>query len=453
MKKLFYIFLAAFLASCQIEDDNAPIPEDGFIKYFGVLADQEAKDLEPIWNADSSDIEGFAILGSQQLEGESKEYFVAITDASGNLVNSTTFGYNRPLGRIDITGDGVPDTLQADDVPARITTLPNGYAVIGTSTFTIPPVDVVDLSVMSFAFLDRDLNRLADTVLVRTNFRPEIGQNDESDFIGNDILRLSDGSILLVGAQESSTDLDFFARRFTLQPFSLIWEETYGLKGGGLDDVFIRGFEKDNGNIALFGYSDDFGNNGEGGTNVTFIELNTNGNIVSSNSLGIPDAGALLFDDVLTDVVEKPGGYMAVGTSTVNELTYSFFMDIDENGLSARKDTLGSEFVLSNVALQTQAFGVTASRSNDFIIVGQYPTFRTDDQSRGAEAMFLRINQIGEKVEGFENNYGLGDGNDSAVDAVVLPDGKIVVLATIDFGGGVKMISLIKLNDTGELDL
>lgn len=456
MKKLFYTFLITILISCQIEDDNAPLPEEGFIKYIGVLAEQEAKDLEPIWNADSSDIEGFVILGSQLLEGGTKDYYVARTDAAGNLINSTAFGYNRDLRQLDFDNDGEVDIFLAEDEPSRIVTIPSGYAVIGTSTFSIPQIDLIDLSVISYAFLDRELNRLQDTLFIRTNFRPN--NRDESDFFGNDMLRLSDGSFLVLGAQESSTDLDFFAQRFSLQPRTLVWEETYGLKGGGLDDVFIRGFEKDNGNIALFGYSDDFGDNGEQGTNVTFIEVNTNGNIVGSNSIGIEDDLVFDFQDVPADVIQKPGGYLAVGTSTVDNNTFAFFMDIDENGLSSRKDTLSSEFTFAGDSLQTQALGVTASRSNDFVIVGQYPSFRTDANSRdgaasrGAEAMFMRINQLGEKVDGFENHYGLGDGNDSAVDAVVLPDGKIVVLATIDFGGSVKMISLIKLNDTGQLD-
>ena len=32
--------------------------------------------------------------------------------------------------------------------------------------------------------------------------------------------------------------------------------------------------------------------------------------------------------------------------------------------------------------------------------------------------MFLRIDQAGGKVPGFESNFGLGDGNDNAVDAI-----------------------------------
>ena len=458
MKNLLYILFVVSLISCQIEDDNAPQPDDGFIKYYGSLAEQEAVDIEPVWNADSSDIESFVILGTQQLEGQSKDYFVALADASGNLVNSNSFGFRNVFQGVDVNNDGMPDTVEAQDVAGQIAIIPSGYVVVGTSSIsaTSTNFDIVDLEVMTYAFLDQDLN-----VIGRVQRR--IGELDipadiQLDLFGNDILQLSDGSFLVAGAKESSTDLDFYAIRFGVQPDTIYWEETYGLKGGGLDDVFVRAFERDNQNIAFFGYSQDFGDNGERGTNVTFLEVNTNGNVVRSNSTGIEDDPIFDFNDVLTDVVEKPGGYLAVGTSTVNDLAYSFFMDIDDNGLSSRKDTLSSEFTFNGERLQTMALGVTTSRTNDFVIVGQYPSFRTDDASRdgaatrGGEAMFMRINQVGEKVAGFENNYGLGDGNDAAVDAVVLPDGKIVVLGTIDFGGGVKLISLIKLNDTGQID-
>lgn len=465
MKNLFYILFVASLISCQIEDKNAPLPSEGFIKYFGALAEQEAVDIEPIWNADSSEIESFVILGTQQIEGESKDYFVALADASGNLMSSNSFGFRNLFQNVDTNNDGAPDTVQMEDVASQIAIIPSGYLVVGTSTISVTSAnfEIVDLSVITYAFLDAELN-LRGRVIAREG-EVDIVNDIQLDLFGNDVLRLSDGSFVIVGAKETSTDLDFYAIRFGVQPDTIYWEETYGLKGGGLDDVFVRAFERDGQNIAFFGYSDDFGDNGERGTNVTYLEVNTNGNIDRSNSTGIKDNDIFDFNDVLSDVVEKPGGYMAVGTSTVNDLTYSFFMDIDENGLSSRKDTLTSEFSTGNPEtagkefLQTKALGVTASRTNDFVIVGQYPSFRTDEFSRdgaatrGAEAMFMRVNQVGEKVVGFENNYGLGDGNDTAVDAVVLPDGKIIVLSTIDFGGGVKMISLIKLNDTGQLDL
>lgn len=468
MKKLFYPLAFLLIISCQIEDDNAPTPDASFIKYYGGQAEQEAVDLLPIWNADSTDVASFVILGNQTLEDSTKEYFVSEVDNVGNLIRSNTIGFARSFPGIILDDDLIPDILSSEDAASSIKAVPGGYVIIGTSNISQQGLifDLVDLSFITYAFLDEDLQ-------LRSNVRGVRGEIDfpagiQLDVFGNDVIPLDDGNFLILGAEETNTDLDFFVRKIFPRPNqtsdSIIWERTFGLSGS--DDVLIKGFEKDNGNLALFGYSDDFGNNGEGATNVTFVELNENGNIVNSNSTGITDDATFDFFDVPTDVITKPGGYMVVGTSTVNELTYSFFMDLDQNGIANRKDTVSSEFTFGENdptdptanRIETQAFGVTASATNDFIIVGQYPSFRTDENSRdgvasrGAEAMFLRIDQAGNKVAGFENNFGIGDGNDVAVDAIELPDGKIVALSTTDFGGGIKMITLIKLNDTGKLD-
>ncbi len=465
MRKLLYPSVAVFFfASCQIEDKDAPLPVDGFIKYFGRLADQEAKDMEPIWNTDSTDVEGYVVFGTQQLEDQSKDYYVMIADASGNLVADTAFGFNMAIPNLDANDDGQIDDEDAvfgDETAGHISILPEGmparYAVVGVTTISVPVHDIVDFSFISFAFLNENLGLVGSVnYIINPNDASQASGNQFTlDLVGHDILPLKDGTFLIVGAIESDTDFDFYYRKFSID--SLYWERTLGFTGGGLDDVFVRAYENDNQNIALFGYSNDTGMNGEGGVNVTYIEVNSNGNVVKANSHGITDVNAnLIFDDVLADVIEKPGGYVAVGASIVNEQTYAFFMDIDNYGIVNNKDTIGSLFRLNPAALSTQlqtiALGVTATATNDFVIVGQYPAFRVADENRGGEAMFTRVNQVGERVPSFESNYGVGGGNDSAQDVITLPDGKIVVAATIDFGGGVKMISLIKLNDTGKLD-
>lgn len=463
MKKLFYISIILSFVSCQIEDKNAPQPSESFIKYFGELADQEAADLEPIWNADSSDVDGYVLFGTQEIEGQSKDYYVAISDANGHLVRSKSFGFRLPVDGLDITGDGVPDSVFADESASRIHAVPNGYVVVGTSTISSivgqttnggnRSVEILDLSLATIAFFDGELNLLGDRVF------PVFGDvnifNDQQlDLFGHDIIPLADGGFLLIGAKETDTDLDFYARRFSISGTSIttVWERTYGFKNGGLDDVFVKGFEKSNNNLALFGYSEDLGAEGEEGVNVTFIELNQNGNIVRSNSNGIEDSSPFLAEDILEDVVEKAGGYLAVGTSTTNDSKSAFFMDINAQGIAVSKGVLQSDFQLNEEGLQTMGTAAAQTQSKDFIIVGNYPSFRTDTETRAGEALFARLDQSGVKKTGFETNYGLGDGNDSAEGIVLLPSGKMVVIATVDFGGGVKMISLIKLNDTGQLD-
>lgn len=463
MNKLFYITIFLAVVGCHIEDKNAPQPRESFIKYFGELADQEAADIQPLWNADSSDVDAYLLFGTQEVEGQSRDYYVAVADPSGGLIRSKSFGFRLPVDGLDFTGDGVPDEILADETASRIHAISNGFVVVGTSTISSlvgqttnggnRSVEILDLSFATIAFFDLELNLLGDRVF------PVFGDvdlfNDQQlDLVGNDIIPLADGSFLLIGAKETDTDLDFYARKFAISgtDVTVSWERTFGFIGGGLDDVFVKGFEKSNENLALFGYSEDLGTEGEAGINVTFMELNKNGNVVRSNSNGMNDNAVFVADDVLEDVVEKPGGYLAVGTSAANDSTSAFFMDINSSGIAASKGVLNSDFTLNGQGLQTQGKAAAQTRSNDFVIVGNYPNFRTDSETRAGEAMFSRLDQGGSKRSGFEKNYGLGDGNDTAEGIVLLPDGKMVIIATVDFGGGVKMISLIKLNDTGELD-
>lgn len=453
MRKLYFILLALLL-SCQIEDSNAPSPTDSFIKYFGELASQEVKDLEPIYSADGSTIDGFVIFGTQQFADSSSDFYLVRTDADGNRIGTSSLGISGFLFG-DIDGDGDEDSddfIQTEESAGQVEVLADGgFLTAGASRLANSTVGI-DFSFTTLGIFDANLEQdplftiLGDTV------------NLTRDLIINDVIVLSDGTIFLAGTQENAaeTDLDFYFAR--LDPsLQLIWENN-NASLVGTDDVAVRAFENDDGSIAVFGYSEDPGENGEQGLNVKFIEFNVNGNIQNSNAHGVlePSNTLVIYDEILHDVIRIPGGFAAVGTSTVvNNQTFGFFMKINNGGLLRFSDTLTSEFSQDGTIatqLQTNAFGITATNTNDFIIVGEYVNFRTPDQSRGGEAMFFRVDPDGDKLFGFETNFGVGTGNDAAVDAITLPDGKIMVAATTDFGGGVQLFSLIKLNDSGELD-
>ncbi|MEP5613734.1 MAG: hypothetical protein ABJP45_15890 [Cyclobacteriaceae bacterium] len=454
MKKLFYIAAFAILFSCQIEDDNAPKPEESFIKYLGEIADQEAKDIEPIYAADGVTLEGFVIFGTQkQADSVDTDYYLVRTDPFGNIEETAIIDPNTAVEGLDLDGNGQDDVLTGNEIAGQIEVLPGGgFIAIGSTSVTDQSKDLTDFRFISLVVLDAELNVLR----VVTAFNENATGTAPLNLDGNDIIVLSDGSILIVGAIETAAgDTDYYYRKLNGDTDAVTFTKTLGLAGASNDDVLVRAFETDKQTIALFGYSQRVGNAGQIGTNVSYVEVNQNGNPTGgSGNFGIPDtldgSNVLrVFNDVLTDVVEKPGGYMAVGTATVDATSFAFFMDIDFDGISSRKGRLLSEF---DPALTTAASGVSITRTNDFVVVGQYTNFRVGNEQRGEEAMFQRINQVGEKVEGFESNYGLGDGNDNAADVITLADGKIVVATTIDFGGGIRMIGLIKLNDTGELD-
>ena len=471
MKKLLYLFVFTFIAiSCQIEDDNAPSPDDSFIKYLGEFGDQEAKDIEPIYAADNVTIEGLVIFGTQRLEGNNtRDYSILRTDLSGNIVDSITYN-PQVLEPVDWAEED-PSTLdlmmEGDETAGQIEVLPNGgYLIVGTTSFVDNILDV-DIRYITGAILDADLNV--------TNsfhaFADGITVDSQLDLLGNDIISLSGDTdvngvpnILVVGSIETNppaSDFDYYYSKLSGTDASLLYSRTSGIPGQENNDVLVRAFETETQTLALFGYTEKVGRGQGEGTNVEYFEINYNGVIGGGAGVwGVPDVldennNVREFDDVLTAVIEKPGGYLAVGTSTVDVDNYMFFMDIDRSGNSLRRDTIGSDLLQNGRPLETEGLAVTATAANDFAILGNYTNYRVTttggDEARGQEGMFIRVNQGGEKV-GFESNFGLSDGNDSIVDAITLPDGKIMVLATIDFGGGIRLISLIKLFDTGELD-
>ncbi|MEQ9401941.1 MAG: hypothetical protein RIM99_00030 [Cyclobacteriaceae bacterium] len=456
MKKLFYTSIVLLFVSCQFEDDNAPKPTDEFIKYIGALADHEAKDIEPLYADDGTTLEGFVIFGTQQQQDLTVDYYVAITDASGNLINDASFDASGFIFG-DINGNGIinqQDSVNSQESAGQIEVLSNGFLITGTSSFTQNLLGANEYQFITYAFLDQNLSATS-TGLIRADTSRNISglQNVTRDMIANDMISLSDGTFLLIGAKENAaeTDLDFYIRKF--DQTTIYWEKSIGFGSG--DDVLVRAFENDDQSIALFGYSNDPGINGSAGINATYVLVNQNGNILDSNSNGILEANAIdVNDDVLTDVIETSGGYAVVGTSTrsSSEQSFSFFMSMNKNGVAQFSDIISSRFVEAEASIQSKALALTQTTSNEFVVVGEYPSFRVGAENKGGEAMFVGVDQVGNPIQGLESNFGLEGGNDVANDAITLPDGKIVVACTIDFGVGVKLISLMKLNDSGSLD-
>lgn len=460
MKYLLHIFIIGILVvSCQIEDENAPTPDEAFIKYYGELTSYEANDIEIVYDASGEVPEGFVVFGTKLTDEGDKNYFVLLTDLEGNLVDSTSYGFVNQTGR-DFTGDGLPDDFRGDEIAGQIERIPGGgFITIGTSSITENALDISDFRVMTIGFLGADLTLTADTLLTLAA-QPD---NVNLDLEGKDVILLSDGSILLVGAKEFNrgggvTDFDNYYLKFNFTD-GVIFEQTQGVAGDGNNDVAIRAFEKQSGNIVFLGYSNTPSlrgeNGGDNGTNAYFIEVDPNGTPFNSAAYGLDDpSNGVVYNDQVYNAIKTSFGYSLVGTSTTaNDEEYGFIMNLSNNGifLSANSHD-SSEYNSENRVLETRGRGVVQAADNDLIMLGQYTAFNNGTSSRGGEGMFVKFDQAANPVAGAESFFGLSDGNETIVDAVMLPDGKIVAVANVDFGGGVKLISIIKLNDDGSLD-
>lgn len=458
MKNIFLLSIIALsISACQIEDDNAPTPEESFIKYYGELAGYEAKDIEFLY--DSS---GFIIFGNVTGEDGTNDYTLIRVTENGILIDSTVFSFDIPL-RFDADGNGeLDDVLAGSDNASQVEVFDGGFVVIGTTSLNNSAVDILDVQVATVSLFDNDFNNLLDTTLA-LSASGDI--RNGLDLLGSDVIVTSDGGFLIFGSIEvdrggGATDFDYYLLKVGSDDD---FEEIIGITGEGNDDILVRGFEKENGNIVLIGYSSDPSslgeNGGANGLNVTFSELTPQGKLINSVSYGLdnpdPDNGTI-FNEVVSDAIQTSSGFAIAGTSTLStDDRYAFFMNLTNNGLFITGDTITSGF---GYGLETIGTGLVKTQTNEYVILGSYPQLDIlingleDRIARAGEAMFLQVDQSGVPLSGFESYYGTENGNDEAVDALSLPDGKIVVLANIDFGGGIQLISLIKTDDNGRLE-
>lgn len=457
MRLISLLVLLSFLYGCQIEDKEGPTPEESFIKYYGESGSYNAKDLEIIYDDSGQVVEGFIVFGDLVGETGLNDYFIMKADAQGNRLSLDTIAVTISSKLLDptLTSDA---EISTSETASKILPLQNGYAFVGTSSLssTASDLQITDYRFVSFGFLDEDLN-LLDTVRILSN--EPLGDSDLQflDLEGSDIIQLSDGNFLLVGSKEvisgGVTESNSYLIKFNDN--ETIFEESYQ----EINSI-SRAFEKPGGDIVLIGQttvnSDEGENNNNNGANVSFVEVSAERSPFNARVHGLdnPDDD-LVYNDIVQNVIEtNNGGYVVVGTSVLSNGTASgFFLHLNSSGLDIGESSLNTSQVgTDTVTLQTRAFGITQTINNDFVVVGNYVDY---PDNRGQEGMFKRVDQGGEQIFEYESNFGLeGDVDlvDQLIDAVTLPDGKIVVLANFDFGGSIELFSIIKLNDSGSLD-
>ncbi len=462
------IIFSSLVLACQIEDEDTPAPDDSFIKYYGELASYKASDIDIIYDDSGEILEGFIIFGTKTSPRGDDDYFILRTAPDGTLMDSTSFGVSDVLDldddgvADDWTGDGNPDRFNTHETAGQILPINGvGYGFIGSSSVNISALSISDWKGLSFGFLNESLQLINDTLFF------DLSRNSNGDFldiIGNDMILLANGEeILLVGGQEygsgSAIEFDFFYRKINYAGEDILHYRR-GLTGMDEDDILVRAFEKPNGNLVMIGNSQTISSNGENmgdnGMNVLYLETDSHGTPINSASYGFDDSSNnTVFNEEVNNVIKTSFGYTIVGTSNTSQnQEFAFIMNLSNNGIFLSGNTHNnSVFNTENNVLQTRGRGVVQTVGNNLILIGEYPSFSTSEiSSRSGEGMFVKFDQAANPIVGTETFFGLSDGNDVLVDAVVLPDGKIVAVGNINFGGGVTLISLIKLNDDGTLE-
>ena len=461
------IMITGLLSSCNLFEEEVILEKQSFVKYYGQNGSYTAKDIEPIYATDNENIiTAFVIFGTTNISGGDDYYFLKV-DTLGNILAETTLGYQYRYNVNNTTTEEINTT----EIPGQIEILSNRDIVfVGTSRVIIEGQNATNFPIMTTHTLTEDL-MLKDSIEVLTETHQNI------NIIGNDVIEINaintkgeilpnEKDLLYVGAIVQRGGMDFYYAKHKRNNInSIVWKRpasSVTRNNGSLDsdDVMVRAFEDTDGYV-LFGYNYRVGNQGETGTNVYFQKVSKeNGFPVSSNAFGIIKDNNQT-DEVVNSVIKYQGGYAVVGTSflTSNE-RFAFFMNFTNSGII--KTQIGTSNGINNVIdtnidttnndIVSEAYGITQTKSGNFVVVGKYPNLRLNTILRNDEIMFININQDGESIEGNERNYGIAEGDDTSNDVITLPSGGVVVLTTIDFGASISLISLMKLSESGNLD-
>lgn len=429
--KYIWVVAIVLLFGCSPDDSDSPNPEDVFTKYFGVSASQTGVDL--IYN---ENLNQYFILGSQTPSGGDTDFYFVIANEAGNFIDEDTTGFKFPSG---INGNDIPTSIkQMDDGSNR-------YLVIGTSSND-------DQSKIVWGIVSHDLSS--------QNFF-EI-TNPNQDLIGADIVKIpGEDNVLIFGTTSTvypgdqvtgAAGTQLFISKRSITTNDPIWTRSSGSAG---DDIALSAFSLDNGGFALFG-STERDEDSHTGTNV-LVKFTSDRGVEDGVDAAYGFDSAPSNDNVPKDVIKVGFNYLITGTSSQNGSNpNAFVFGVTSFGNEIDPSIMNSSILTNTLAsgaqnINSQGHTIVRTFDGDFMIMGSFPNFEVDGNSRLEEMMIMRIAANGTKVDGKDQFFGLEAGNDQANKAIALPDGKIAVIGTFDFGSGIRLIGLMKLNINGEL--
>jgi hypothetical protein len=430
MKHFLPLFTLLLLTACMESDYT---PEDRFVKFYGTSGSYELADMKPILDG-SGTLTGFVLLATRDLSN-------ALTGTDMYLFSVDTRG-RIAAGPAELFVDRGEGNVY-NETASRVSVTADGFLVVGTAS-----IDGVNHIVWQSV----GSNIPSGSITLQ-----EIANADNAHMWGSDIIATTDGNILMVGSKidPDDDDEDFFYTK--IEPdgtpvFTRVQERNAST------DRVIRVRERANGDFTLVGRTNAISGNGEGGVNVERTVINgTNGFVNNSLIYGMTTTSgtnvSINWNDEPSDIIIKAGGFAVVGTSTlgagVSLVSYPFLLNVDLDGVVTEKKHFQSDF--SALGLQGEGLGLTQSLSNDYVLVGRLKAFLdAKGNSRQDEGLMVRTDQGGTPVTDILN-FGLENGNDNLSRVATLPDGTIIMAGTYDFGSGLKLLALVKVNSFGEL--
>ena len=425
---LLSTYMACSLSSCISEDPDSPRPEDLFVRYYGGAGTETTVDLDYLSSSDEY------VLLSNSTSNDNlddptglNDIYIVKTSDNGSIVDETFIDFRE-------------GTNLSDDIASCMRIFNDTIVVVGTVQIRESDLGIFSDKAAYYALLDTDLNIIsADTIAV-----------SGSDVEGNDITRTSDGNyvILMTVGDALSGQRDMMFKKVTPESEE-VWIRTSELPG---DDVGVSIIELENTDLAIAARTDRVSVRGFSGANVLYLTLNSLGFISNSLSYGTTRTSTNNIDDVPARMVKDGDGAIIVGSSSANDRVVPFILPLTS---SAAVDSIRT------VTIQGQNAGarfsdITRATNGDLLLTGRFLNYTNTAEengfgqgNKGPEILFLRTDQLG-TTNISVSHY--GDSFDDSGNAIFqLPDGKVLIGATISFGGANTKIGLFKVNGQGEL--
>jgi hypothetical protein len=419
-KNICVIILFIIVLSCDTSHNVESPDKKYFLKYYGEDGDQRAVDM--VVNSDGT----FLLLG-KTMSG-TQGIFIVKADAEGKIM------WQKNLGT-------------STDDPKDIELSIDGSHYVILSDFEKSPSNT-DIKLLR---IDGEGNKM-DSVTY--------GTVDSGEMYGdhaNSVTPLSDGGFIVTGYadydynafDQVNRSSSIFHFRFTsnLSPFDQTnWENYYG---SGVINAGVKVYERGD-SLYVFGYTDEYsaGNNNEHHKlMLLYYGLNQIGTSTNPEYLGdvITNGGS---DTNAKYVLKVPAslidGYLIVSTTVESPGSSKLRVSKLRDPLKFKKidDSYFDKEIFGSKTLS----GVYASPS--VVNSSGYLILANETQETGqTDIMLAKIDQSGD--EQWSVDFG-SDNNDQAAAVAELPDGKIIVLCTIETIVQSKM-ALMKLNSKGQL--
>ncbi len=394
-----FLVVSTMVCSCDTARNVDPPYSQYFLKYYGEDGDQEAVDM--VVNPD-----GTFILLSKSTDVQT--ILLVKTDGDGNII------WQRKLG----TSTDEPKDIEL--------TLDGDYVILSDFLMSTNNTDIKILRV------DNNGNKIDSATNGTT----------ANDF-GKSITPVSDGGFIIGGSTASvpNTNLSFLHYRCNANlVFSQgNWRDIYDTELPGSINEVIKVFQSEDNFFNVFGYSNtpSLG----GGRTLYYYTIDDVG-----ENAGVSFISDFTSDVKVSFVVETPlilsPGYFAIGASNKN--------GISKLHVSKLRDPL--QFSNNDVQLNLDVApirrmtGICAAPSLTSPI--GYLVASTESKSTGeTDVVLTKIDQKGAEL--WSVNFG-SEKNDKAAAIAELPDGRIMVLCTIESALQSKM-ALLKLNVKGKL--